>query len=166
MASSQTELYESLNAYLQWTVETLTRWSEWLAEHERLVLQADFRALELHAQTAVSLHDDLAKVATKRNELLAQAQAAGIQVSTLKQLAKTLPEWQSVPDLRRKVKHAERCMTTLRQLNTAAWLLINQCARVVDETMMLMTKGSTMQGAYVDVPQADMIGGQILDAQI
>ncbi len=99
MASSQTELYESLNAYLQWTVETLTRWSEWLAEHERLVLQADFRALELHAQTAVSLHDDLAKVATKRNELLAQAQAAGIQrFQRFKQRRQTLPEWQSVPD--------------------------------------------------------------------
>jgi hypothetical protein len=158
-------LFGLLDAYLHSVVDVLSSWGEWLAEHERLVLDADIRALESHAASAAQLHSDLADLSHRRAQLLTDAQASGLTCSTLKQLAQSLPQWSSHPDFRLRVKNAERSMHNLRRLNIAAWMLVNQCARVVDETLMLMTCGVTQAGAYIDVPGADTSGGQILDTQ-
>jgi hypothetical protein len=159
------ELYRSLENYLETGLEVLSNWGDWLAEHERRVLQADVASLEAHAQNAQALHSDLTDLSQRRTQLLAAARASGFPCATLKQLAQALPQWQAEPGFRQRLKNVEQCMANLRRLNTAAWLLIHQCSRVVDETLLLMTSGSTLQGAYIDVPHADTYGGHLLDTQ-
>lgn len=167
--SQQTDLhnslYSSLENYLVSAMETLSSWGEWLSEHERLVLESDMVALESHAGMAAPLQVDLAALRARRGMVLAEAHASGFTCSTLKLLAQSLPQWRSNFEFRQRVKNVERSMASLRRLNTAAWLLVNQCAHVIDETLMLMTSGSTMHGAYIDVPHADTTGGQILDTE-
>jgi hypothetical protein len=159
-------LYSSLESYLVSAMETLSSWGEWLSEHERLVLDSDLVALESHAALAVPLQADLASLRARRSTVLDEAHAAGFTCSTLKLLAQALPQWRANVEFRQRVKNVERSMASLRRLNTAAWLLVNQCAHVIDETLLLMTSGSTMNGAYIDVPHADTTGGQILDTQV
>lgn len=163
---SNNELYRSLDKYLQTALEVLSSWGEWLAEHERRVLSPDIKSLQTHAESAEALHRDLSQLSERRAQVLADARTAGYVCSTLKQLAQALPQWNSEPELRQRVRNVERCMNNLRRLNTAAWMLVNQCSRVVDETLLLMTSGSTMQSAYIDVPHADTCGGQILDTEV
>ena len=162
---SNIELYHSLENYLQAALEALSSWGEWLAEHERRVLSADIGSLEQHAASAQTLHSDLRVLSERREQVLADARAAGFACSTLKQLAQALPQWTSDIEFRQRIKNVERCMASLRRLNTAAWFLVNQCSRVVDQTLLLMTSGSTLQSAYIDVPHADTCGGQLLDTQ-
>lgn len=159
------DIYRSLDQYLDSALAILSNWGQWLAEHERHVLESEADALAAHAASAQDLHRELAALSQQRGELLALASSAGYVCTTLKQLAQTLPQWQQ-PDFRGRVRNVERCMANLRRLNTAAWLLVNQCAHVVDETLLLMTSGSTMQSVYVDVPHADTSGGQILDTEV
>ena len=163
--SSNLELYRSLEKYLASALEVLSGWGEWLAEHERRVLESNIESLQAHAAEAQELHSDLKDLSQRRADVLARARAAGFTCSTLKQLAQSLPQWHTEPELRQRVKNVENCTVSLRRLNTAAWLLVNQCSRVVDETLMLMTTGSTLRGAYIDAPHADNYGGQILDTE-
>ena len=162
---SNTELYRSLESYLETALEVLSRWGEWLAEHERRILSTDIDSLERHSTEAQELHDDLRTLSEKRERVLSEARGAGYTCSSLKQLAQALPQWKTNPEFRQRIKNVERSMASLRRLNTATWLLVNQCSRVVDQTLLLMTSGSTMQSAYIDVPQADTCGGQLLDTQ-
>lgn len=159
------DVYRSLDNYLQSALEILANWGQWLAEHERHVLQSEADALGAHAASAAELHRSLAELSQRRAELLAQAHSASIACSSLKQLAQLLPQWSDL-EFRSRVRNVERSMANLRRLNTAAWLLVNQCSRVVNEALLLMTQGSTMQSVYVAVPHADTSGGQILDTEI
>ena len=159
------EVYRTLDNYLDSALAILARWGQWLADHERHVLESEADALAAHAASAQELHRELAELSGRRAELLEQARTAGFVCSSLKQLAQTLPQWHD-DDFRGRVKNVERCMVNLRRLNTAAWLLVNQCSRIVDETLLLMTSGSTLQSVYIDVPHADTSGGQILDTEI
>lgn len=159
-------LFASLENYLVIALEVLSSWGQWLAEHERLVLDNAVQSFEQHAAKAAHLHRDLASLSESRANLLAEACAGGFACSTLKQLAQSLPQWRRDDQFRQRVKNVEHSMARLRRLNTAAWLLVSQCARVVDETLLLMTSGSTMHSAYIDVPHADTTGGQILDTQV
>lgn len=159
------DVYRSLDNYLDSALEILSKWGQWLSEHERHVLESGPEALLAHAAGAEQLHGELVELSERRSELLALAHAAGFECSTLKQLAQTLPQWHQ-PEFRARVKSVERSMANLRRLSTAAWLLVNQCSRVVNEAMLLMTQGSTMQSVYVAVPHADTSGGQILDTEM
>jgi FlgN protein len=165
-AMTNTELYRSLENYLETALEVLTNWGDWLAEHERRLLDRDVSSLESHAASSHDLHRELSELSERRVQVLADACKTGVLCSTLKQLAQALPEWKTQADFRQRVKNVERCMASLRRLNTAAWLLVNQCSRVVDDTLLLLTNGSTLQSVYIDVPHADTSGGQILDTQI
>lgn len=158
------DLYLLLNAYLTSAQEILSNWGQWLSEHEQHVLQSESDALAAHAESAGDLQDDLLQLSQRRTQLLALAHRSGLECSSLKQLAQRLPQW-NLPDFRSRVRNVELCMVNLRRLHTAAWMLVNQCTRVVDETLLLMTSGSTMQSVYVEVPHADTGGGQILDTE-
>lgn len=162
---SYPDLTRSLENYLDLALEVLSNWGQWLAEHERRVLESNFHLLVEHTIAADSLHAELLNLSQLRAAVLSEADGQGITCGTLKQLAQTLPDWHIRADLRQKVRGVENCMANLRRLNIAAWLLIHQCSRVVDETLLLMTSGSSMQGAYIDVPHADHCGGYILDTQ-
>lgn len=164
-AMSNDQLYRSLENYLHTGLEVLSGWSQWLAEHERHVLQSDIESLQAHAAGAHALQQELASLSQRRLAVLSAAQSAGFACSTLKQLAQALPQWHADSQFRQRVRKLEQCMANLRRLNTAAWLLVNQCSRVVDTALMLMTSGSALQGAYIDVPHADNRGGHILDAE-
>jgi hypothetical protein len=164
-AMSHQELYLSIENYLATALEVLSSWGEWLSEHERLVLAADITALEQHTVGAERLHADLRRLSQTRGQVLSDAQTAGFACATLKQLAQALPQWNSNADFRQRLKNVERCMARLRRLNMAAWFLVNQCSRVVDQTLLLMTSGTTLQSAYIAVPHADTCGGQLFDSQ-
>lgn len=159
------DIYLTLENYLEMTVEALSAWGDWLAEHERRVIEGDVRLLEAHAPSAEQLHNELARLNERRAEVLASARRAGFTCSTLKQLAQALPEWHTRLGFRQRVRNVERCMSNLHRLSTAAWLLVSQCSRVVDDTLMLMTVGSALRSVYVDVPHADTSGGQIFDTR-
>lgn len=159
------DVYHSLDHYLDSALEILSNWGQWLADHERHVLESDAASLAAHAGTAQDLHGELAQLSQRRAELLERARASGFVCASLKQLAQALPQWRE-PQFRARVRNVERCMANLRRLNTAAWMLVNQCSRVVDETLLLMTSGSTLQSVYIDVPHADTGGGQILDTEV
>jgi flagellar biosynthesis/type III secretory pathway chaperone len=159
-------LFASLDDYLRTALEVLANWGQWLAEQERLVLDADVLAMEAHAASAAMLQQDLQNLQARRTRLLEEAAAAGYSCANLKQLAQALPEWIRDSSFRDRVRSVEHSMHSLRRLNLAAWLLVSQCARTVDDTLLLMTCGSTLIGAYVEVPQADTSGGQILDAEV
>lgn len=163
---AHSSLFASLDDYLRTALEVLAKWGQWLAEQERLVLDANVSALEAHAASAGDLHNDLRSLQARRARLLEDAAAAGYTCANLKQLAQALPQWLSDSQFRDRVRSVEHSMHSLRRLNLAAWLLVSQCAKVVDDTLLLMTVGSALSGAYVTVPQADTSGGQILDTQI
>lgn len=163
---AHSSLFASLDDYLRTALEVLAKWGQWLDEQERLVLEANVPAMEAHAANAVDLHNDLHSLQTRRARLLEDAAAAGYSCVNLKQLAQALPQWTEDAPFRDRVRSVEHSMHSLRRLNIAAWLLVSQCAKVVDDTLLLMTCGSSLSGAYVAVPQADTSGGQILDTQI
>lgn len=163
--NSDADIYPALDNYLETAVEVLSDWGDWLAENEQRVIEGDLQLLEAHARAAEQLQSDLSSLRERRAEILARARRAGITCSTLKQLAQSLPQWHTVAGFRQRVRNVERCMSNLQRMSTAAWLLVSQCSRVVDDTLMLMTAGSALQSVYVDVPQADTCGGQIFDTQ-
>ena len=163
---AHSSLFSSLDDYLRTALEVLAKWGQWLAEQERLVLDANLTALEAHAESAAELHQDLKTLQARRARLLEDAVAAGYSCANLKQLAHAMPQWTEDAELRDRVRAVEHSMHSLRRLNIAAWLLVSQCSKVVDDTLLLMTCGSSLSGAYVDVPQADTSGGQILDTQV
>lgn len=163
---AHSSLFASLDDYLRTALEVLAKWGQWLAEQERLVLEANIEALENHAVSADDLHKDLRALQTRRARLLEDAAAAGYSCANLKQLAQALPQWLEDARLRDRVRAVEHSTHSLRRLNIAAWLLVSQSAKVVDDTLLLMTCGSSLSGAYVAVPHADTSGGQILDTQV
>lgn len=163
---AHSSLFASLDDYLRTALEVLAKWGQWLAEQERLVLEANIEALEAHAASADDLHKDLRALQERRARLLEDAAAAGYSCGNLKQLAQALPQWTEDAQLRDRVRSVEHSMHSLRRLNIAAWLLVSQSAKVVDDTLLLMTCGSSLSVAYVAVPQADTSGGQILDTQV
>ena len=162
----ESEIYDQIEKYLDSALEILSTWGDWLAEHERRVIEGNNRAIEEHSAEAEPLHADLGWLSSRRAEIIAEARQLGYSCSTLKQLAQGLPQWNSRPDFRQRFKSVERCMANLRRLNTAAWLLVSQCGRVVEDTLLLMTHGSALQSVYVSVPHADTSGGQIFDTQV
>ena len=68
--SSHDELYRSLEKYLASALEVLSGWGEWLAEHERRVLDSNIASLQTHADDAQALHGDLRILSERRGELL------------------------------------------------------------------------------------------------
>ncbi len=165
-AGSVENLVLSLDKYLDSALHILAGWESWLEEHQRRVVLSQVDELEAHATSANDLHADLNRLTERRAQLLAQAREAGFTCSNLKQVAESLPQWHRHSVLRNRVRMVERSMANLRRLTTATWLLVSQCSKVVDDTLMLMTSGSALHGAYVHSPHADTIGGQILDTQI
>lgn len=163
---AHSSLFASLDDYLRTALEVLAKWGQWLSEQERLVLEANILALEAHAASAEDLQADLHALQQRRARLLEDAAAAGYSCANLKQLAQALPQWSQDAEFRDRVRSVEHSMHSLRRLNIAAWLLVSQCAKVVDDTLLLMTCGSSLSSAYVEVPHADTSGGQILDAQV
>ncbi|MGN6134176.1 MAG: hypothetical protein ACTHOU_06715 [Aureliella sp.] len=159
------ELYRSLERYLATASELLDRWGQWLDEHQRHVLGLDVAAMESHAESAAGLQQELGSLGQRRTEVLSAARELGLECATLKQLAQRLPQWRSVPDFPNRIHRVERSMAGLRRLNTAAWMLVSQRSRLINETMLLMTSGSTLQGAYIETPHADTYGGQLLDTE-
>jgi hypothetical protein len=166
MAEPESNLFRSLDNYLERVLDVLANWADWLGEHERRVLAGAMDELGQHAGEATQLHLDLSQLSERRAAVLAAARAQGVICSTLKQLAQSLPEWQTQPEFRLRIKNVERSMTRLRRLNTAAWLLVHQCAKVVDETMLIMTSGQAKASVYGTTPHADTLGGQFLDENI
>lgn len=160
------ELFEALEQHFELTLEMLSNWGEWLAEHERTIMDSDIGSLQSHLTSAGDLNSAWNELSRQRGQILARARVAGYTCSTLKQLAQGLPQWNMRADFRQRVRNVERCLASLRRLNTAAWLLVNQCSRAVDDTLLLMTSGSTLQSAYIAVPHADTTGGQIFDEQV
>ncbi len=163
---AHSSLFASLDDYLRTALEVLAKWGQWLAEQERLVLEADVPAMMAHAENSAELNGDLKSLQARRARLLEDAAAAGYSCVNLKQLAQALPQWTQDGQFRDRVRAVEHSMHSLRRLNLAAWLLVSQCAKVVDDTLLLMTCGSALSSAYVEVPHADTSGGQILDAQV
>lgn len=166
LAATQTDVYAALNAYLDRALDILGAWGNWLNEHDRMIVSSELTGLQKHLYSAVGLTEDLTELGQARTELLAEARRSGFTCSTLKQLAQSLPQWRTKSELRRKVNNVEMSMTHLRRLNVASWMLVHHCARHANETMLLMTEGSTVQGAYISAPHADTSGGQLLDTQI
>lgn len=163
---AHSSLFASLDDYLRTALDVLAKWGQWLSEQERLVLDANVSALEAHAENAQGLQSDLQALQARRSRLLEDAAAAGYSCANLKQLSQALPQWSQDTAFRDRVRAVEHSMHSLRRLNIAAWLLVSQCAKVVDDTLLLMTCGSSLTSAYVEVPHADTSGGQILDAQV
>lgn len=163
---AHSSLFASLDDYLRTALEVLAKWGQWLAEQERLVLEANVPAMAAHAENSSDLNDDLKSLQARRARLLEDAAAAGYSCANLKQLAQALPQWIEDGQFRDRVRAVEHSMHSLRRLNLAAWLLVSQCAKVVDDTLLLMTCGSALSSAYVPVPHADTSGGQILDTQV
>ncbi len=121
---AHSSLFASLDDYLRTALEVLATWGQWLAEQERLVLEANVPALEGHAESAHSLHADLQSLQQRRARLLEDAAAAGYNCANLKQLAQALPQWLDDYAFRDRVRSVEHSMHSLRRLNIAAWLLV------------------------------------------
>ncbi len=130
---AHSSLFASLDDYLRSALEVLAKWGQWLAEQERLVLDANVQAMEAHAASADDLQHDLQTLQRRRARLLEDAAAAGYSCANLKQLAQALPQWLEDAALRDRVRAVEHSMHSLRRLNLAAWLLVSQCSKVVDE---------------------------------
>ncbi len=77
---AHSSLFASLDDYLRTALEVLATWGQWLAEQERLVLEANVPALEGHAESAHSLHADLQSLQQRRARLLEDAAAAGYKL--------------------------------------------------------------------------------------
>jgi FlgN protein len=164
--ANATPFFDWLDEYLQAARAVLARWQQWLAQHEQCILAGDMAAALHHAQSIGDLEAELDQLRQRRGQLLEQARGSGLPSTSLKQLAQSLPQWTSNARFRDRFREIERNLAHLRRLHTATWILVHQSLRLVDDTMLLMTCGSALCGAYIEVPQADTSGGQILDAQV
>jgi flagellar biosynthesis/type III secretory pathway chaperone len=159
-------VFDRLWSYLDQAQQLMADWRRWLEDHERLILSGEARQLESHALESHVLEEQLSQLAARRQELLNAAGSGGYRCATLKQLAQRIPQWTEHPELRNRFQTVERALQQLSRAHTAAWVLVSQCARHVDETLMLMSSGSTTECVYISTGHADTHGGHILDTQV
>lgn len=153
-----------LEDYFNHLMQLCTTWSEWIAGQEQATVGADFSRLNELTHSADQLLAHIRGLHTEREEILSDAKEQGLQVATLQDLAKTLPDW-STPSGRERIRSAQRHIEHLRRLHLAIWVLISHCERFASETMQILSRGQMEASVYASSGKADTSGGQLLDTQ-
>ncbi len=154
-----------LESYLVQLSEINRRWSEWLTGGEEAFMRSDIEHLDDLTTGAGELMGELNDVLAGRAQLLADAKQAGMPSSDLQSLARSLPAWRR-PELRESVARARQQLSNLRKRHVATWVLVSHGLQFANDTMRLLTAGTSERDVYVQNQKADTSGGQLLDASV
>ncbi len=169
-----------LETYLVQLADINRRWTEWLKDSETAALAKNsgrprvanesvaheiptpaIAALEI---TAKSLFAELQQAILNRQQLLSDAQQAGLAAPDLTTLARQLPAWEK-PALRQSLAVARGQLANLRRLHFASWVLISQVFHYYNDSLQLLMVGNTPH-VYQQGRQTDTGGGRLLDASL
>lgn len=165
LSNVRLSLAERLKTYLQELSAVNRRWTDWMSQCEQAVLRDNIQHLDELTPQASSLFQDIEGMVATRNEILQDAKQSGLAARDLQSLADRLIA-ELGPGIRSALRTARQQLHHLRRLHAAVWVLVSECLQTHRGTMMLLVAGHTDDHVYVQSPNADTAGGQLLDTDL